>query len=172
MEKLAVIQSKIHTAETVSRLIARWRLMSEKLVFTNGCFDILHLGHIDYLAKAADLGTRLIVAVNSDDSVKRLGKGETRPIQDEHSRSLIIASLHVVDAVIIFNEDTPYEIIKMLQPDVLAKGADYDANETDPKSKKYIVGSDVVKARGGSVATIEYLPGYSTTNIEKKIKSC
>lgn len=172
MEKLKVIQSRIHTAETISKAVARWRLKSEKIVFTNGCFDILHLGHVDYLAKAADLGTRLVVAVNSDDSVKRLGKGDSRPIQDEQSRSMIIASLHVVDAVIVFNEDTPYEIIQLIRPDVLVKGADYDVEETDPSSKKYIVGADVVKKHGGTVATIEYLPGYSTTSIEKKIKAC
>ena len=172
MEKLAVIQSKIHTVDSISKAAARWRLLSEKIVFTNGCFDILHLGHIDYLAKAADLGTRLIVAVNSDESVKRLGKGDSRPIQDERSRSMIIASLHVVDAVIVFNEDTPFEIIKLIQPDVLVKGADYDAAETDPSSRKYIVGADIVRAKGGLVATIEFLPGYSTTNIEMKIKSC
>lgn len=172
MKKLGVIQSRIHTAETISRAVARWRLKGEKIVFTNGCFDILHLGHVDYLAKAADLGTRLVVGVNSDDSVKRLGKGDSRPIQDEHSRSMIIASLHAVDAVIIFNEDTPYETIKLIQPDVIVKGADYDIDETDPSSKKYIVGADVVKAKGGTVATIEYLPGHSTTNIEKRIRSC
>jgi D-glycero-beta-D-manno-heptose 1-phosphate adenylyltransferase len=172
MERLEVIKSKIHTPDTLKRQIARWRLLSEKIVFTNGCFDILHLGHIDYLAKAADMGTKLVVAVNSDDSVKRLGKGDARPIQDEHSRSTIMAALHVVDAVIIFNEDTPYEMIKLVQPDVLVKGADYDVLETDPSSKKYIAGCDIVRAGGGIVSTIDYLPGYSTSGIEKKIRSC
>lgn len=171
MNKIEVIQSKIHTAETLKRRIAQWRLLTCRIVFTNGCFDILHLGHVDYLAKAADLGTRLIVAVNSDESVRRLGKSPSRPIQDQHSRAMIIASLHAVDAVIVFDEVTPYETIQLVQPDVLVKGADYDANETNASSKKYIVGSDVVRQRGGEVATIEFLEGYSTTSIEKKIKS-
>jgi rfaE bifunctional protein nucleotidyltransferase chain/domain len=170
MDKLGIIRSKILTRETLDRKLAQWRLLGNKIVFTNGCFDILHLGHADYLAKAASLGNKLVVGINSDDSVKRLGKSPSRPIQDEHSRAMIIASLHVVDAVIVFDEDTPYELIKLVQPDVLTKGADYDVEETDPKSKKYIVGSDIVKARGGEVKSIEFLEGYSTTNIEQKIK--
>src|SRR5688572_20054363 len=99
MKKAEVIQSKIHTPETLMRQLAHWRLKNNKIVFTNGCFDILHLGHVDYLANAADLGNRLVVAVNSDDSVRRQEKAASRPIQDQHSRAMIIASLHVVDAV-------------------------------------------------------------------------
>lgn len=170
MKYAEVIKSKIYSIETLKRQLAQWRLLDHKIVFTNGCFDILHLGHVDYLAKAADLGSKLVVGINSDDSVRRQGKAASRPIQDEHSRAMIIASLHVVDAVIIFDEDTPYELIKMVQPDVLVKGADYDPNETDPSNKKYIVGSDIARAKGGRVEAIEFLPGYSTTNIENKIR--
>ena len=165
-----IIQSKIHTKEIIVKEIGQWRLKNNTVVFTNGCFDILHQGHIDYLSKAADMGNVLIVGVNSDASVKRLGKGNNRPIQNETSRAAIIAALHAVAAVVVFDEDTPFELINAIQPDVLVKGADYDANETDAKSKKYIVGSDVVKAKGGQVKTIEFLEGFSTTHIENKIK--
>jgi rfaE bifunctional protein nucleotidyltransferase chain/domain len=169
---LEIIQSKIHTPETIAKLIAVSRFKENKIVFTNGCFDILHRGHIDYLSKAADLGNELIVAVNTDASVKRLGKADSRPLQDERSRAMIIASLHFVSLVILFDEDTPFNLIKLIQPQVLVKGADYDADEKDSKNKKYIVGSDIVKGNGGEVRTIEFLEGYSTTTIEKKIKAC
>jgi rfaE bifunctional protein nucleotidyltransferase chain/domain len=141
-------------------LVNEWREKNQKIVFTNGCFDLLHLGHIDYLAKAKDLGDKLIIGVNTDDSVRRL-KGVYRPLQDENSRLHILAALEFVDAVILFNEDTPYELIKKIQPDVLVKGADYKIED--------IVGYDIVTSRGGSVKTIEYLEGYSTTSIEQKI---
>lgn len=145
------------------------RFKGNSTVFTNGCFDIIHRGHIDYLAKASDLGKKLIVGINSDASVKRLGKSSTRPLQDEQTRAMIIASLHFVSAVIIFDEDTPLDLINFIKPDILVKGADYDANETNKESKKYIVGSDVVKNTGGKVQTLEFLEGFSTTKIEKKI---
>jgi rfaE bifunctional protein nucleotidyltransferase chain/domain len=138
-----------------------WHKNGEQVVFTNGCFDILHRGHADYLAKAADLGSKLIVAVNTDASVRKL-KGETRPIQDEQSRLFILASLACVDAVILFDEDTPYELIQKVQPDILVKGSDY--------SPENIVGYDIVTAKGGKVKTIDFMPGYSTSLIEKKIK--
>lgn len=162
MNHLKIISNKIYTLEQLKKVVMAWRLKNDTIVFTNGCFDILHLGHIDYLSKARDLGKRLIVGVNTDSSVKRLGKGDTRPINDEKSRSMIIASLQFVDAVILFDEDTPYELIKAIEPDVLVKGADYTIDR--------VVGSDIVMARGGKVELIEYLEGYSTTNIEKKIK--
>ncbi len=165
-----VIQSKIFTSEALIKTVSIWRFKGQKVVFTNGCFDIIHLGHIDYLAKASDLGDKLVVAINTDSSVKSLNKGDSRPLQDEQSRAMIIASLHFVDAVILFDEPTPENLISFLQPDVLVKGADYDANETDPQSKKYIVGSGSVKASGGEVKTIEFLEGFSTSAIEKKIK--
>jgi rfaE bifunctional protein nucleotidyltransferase chain/domain len=162
MTHLEIITNKIVSLEQLNKLVLAWRLKSDTIVFTNGCFDILHLGHIDYLLKARDLGKRLIVGVNTDNSVKRLGKGDSRPINDEKSRSMIIASLQFVDAVILFDEDTPYQLIKAIEPDVLVKGADYTIDK--------IVGADIVMARGGNVVLIEYLEGYSTTNIEKKIR--
>jgi rfaE bifunctional protein nucleotidyltransferase chain/domain len=166
---IQVIQHKIHSLETLQKLIAVGRFKGERIVFTNGCFDILHRGHLDYLAKSSDLGELFVVAINSDDSVKRQGKSPSRPLQDEQTRSLIIAALHFVHAVIIFDEDTPFNLIAQLKPDVLVKGADYDTNETNPTHKKYIVGSDVVRKNGGEVKTIEFLEGFSTTLIEQKI---
>jgi rfaE bifunctional protein nucleotidyltransferase chain/domain len=154
------IKSKILSEDNLNILINEWREKNQKIVFTNGCFDLLHLGHIDYLAKAKDLGDKLIIGVNTDDSVRRL-KGVYRPLQDENSRLHILAALEFVDAVILFNEDTPYELIKKIQPDVLVKGADYKIED--------IVGYDIVTSRGGSVKTIEYLEGYSTTSIEQRI---
>lgn len=168
---LDIIQSKIHTLDNLPQAIAVHRFKSEKVIFTNGCFDIIHRGHVHYLAKASDLGDYLVVGINSDASVKRLGKSDSRPLQDEQTRALILASFHFVHAVIIFDQDTPAELIHLIKPDVLVKGADYDANERDTKSKKYIVGSDVVKENGGIVETIEYLTDFSTTAIEQKIAS-
>jgi len=170
MSKFNKIQSKILSLNELVKQVEDWKHGGEKVVFTNGCFDILHKGHVAYLAKAADFGTKFIVAVNSDDSVKRLGKDKNRPIQDENSRALIIASLEVVDAVIIFNEDTPNELIKAILPDVLVKGGDYNPEETNPSSKAYIVGSDVVRQKGGEVKIISLVEGYSTTNIVSKLK--
>ncbi len=166
---LEVLQSKIVTHEDLIKPLIFWRFKGHKVVFTNGCFDILHRGHIDYLAKASDLGNELIVGINTDASVKRLGKAASRPLQDEVTRAMIIASLHFVSAVILFDEDTPLDLIKFIKPEVLVKGADYDANETNPQSKKYIVGSDIVKASGGLVKTLEYLEGFSTSAIEQRI---
>ncbi|MES2591888.1 MAG: adenylyltransferase/cytidyltransferase family protein [Bacteroidota bacterium] len=168
---IETIQSKIFTSEVLIKAVSVWRFKGQKVVFTNGCFDILHQGHIDYLAKASDLGDKLVVAINTDSSVKTLNKGNSRPLQDEQSRAMIIASLHFVDAVILFDEPTPENLISFLQPHVLVKGADYDANETDKKSKKYIVGSESVKASGGEVKTIEFLEGFSTSAIENRIKN-
>lgn len=144
------------------RQIAIWRMKDYKIVFTNGCFDILHPGHIDYLSKAADLGDVLIIGVNSDASVKKLNKGANRPIQNENDRALILSVFQFVEALIIFEEETPYELIKAVQPDVLVKGGDW--KESD------IVGADIVKLKGGVVTTIPFVEGYSTTHIEKKIK--
>jgi len=168
---LEVIQEKIHTKETLFKPLIVWKFKGDKIVFTNGCFDIIHRGHIDYLAKASDLGGQLIVGINSDASVKRLGKSISRPLQDEQTRALILASLHFVSGVIIFDEETPLDLISFLKPDVLVKGADYDATELDKENKKYIVGSDDVKANGGEVKTIAFLEGFSTTAIENKIKN-
>jgi rfaE bifunctional protein nucleotidyltransferase chain/domain len=161
MQSLEIIRSKIFDAEKLKWQLAVWKFRSEKIVFTNGCFDILHLGHIDYLAKAADEGSKLIIGVNTDASTSKL-KGPHRPINNEEQRSMILASLHFTDAVILFDEPTPYELIKLVQPDVLIKGGDY--------KPEAIVGYDIVTARGGKVKTIDFLPGYSTTLIEERIR--
>lgn len=159
---LELIRSKIFTLASLQQHILYWRFKSRKIVFTNGCFDILHQGHIDYLSKAADCGHQLIVAINSDASVRLLGKGPRRPIQDEFSRAITIASLAFVSAVILFEDETPYEMIKALGPDVLVKGADYTLEQ--------VAGHDIVLDRGGEVKLIDFLPGYSTSAIEKRIK--
>ncbi len=162
MGKLKIVKAKIFTWEAMKRQLAMWRFQDKKIVFTNGCFDILHLGHIELLGKARALGNILIVGLNSDDSIHRI-KGIHRPVNSHHARAFTLASLLFVDAVVMFEEDTPYELIKLIQPDVLVKGKDYDGQD--------IVGSDIVKARGGEVVTIELTRGYSTTHtIEKAHK--
>jgi rfaE bifunctional protein nucleotidyltransferase chain/domain len=159
---LDLLRSKILSNEELLLQLSRWRLLSQRIVFTNGCFDILHLGHIDYLAKASDAGDVLIVGVNSDASTAAL-KGPSRPINNQNQRTQILASIQFIDAVVIFEEPTPYQLISTVQPDVLIKGADYKVEE--------IVGYDIVKAKNGIVKTIDFLPGYSTTLIEDKIRS-
>ncbi|MBC7913398.1 MAG: adenylyltransferase/cytidyltransferase family protein, partial [Pyrinomonadaceae bacterium] len=129
---------------------------------TNGCFDLLHLGHIDYLAKAANLGNKLVIGLNSDKSTSDL-KGPGRPITNQKSRARLLAALYFVDAVVLFDEPTPYNLIKAINPDILVKGADYTIDT--------IVGADIVLANGGSVKTIEYIDGYSTSAIEQKIRN-
>lgn len=143
----------------------------KKVVFTNGVFDILHIGHVRYLEQAKRLGDFLIVGINDDASVKRLQKGPERPIHDEIARAGVIAALRCSDASIIFSEDTPAALIEAIQPDVLAKGGDYDAMETDPTSRRYIVGSSETKSRGGLVVCIPLIEGYSTTTAVNKIKT-
>ena len=162
IKKLDTINGRILDEISILPAIAHWRLKSKRIVFTNGCFDILHLGHVDYLSKAADCGDILIVGVNSDASVKKLQKGSTRPINNEQARATLVAALHFVDAVIIFNDDTPYNLIKLIQPDVLVKGADYTVDK--------VAGSDIVLANGGEVKLIPLVEGYSTTAIEKKLR--
>ena len=162
MKNLEIIKNKILSGEKLERTLALWRFQQKKIVFTNGCFDLLHLGHVDYLSKAKDEGNVLVVGVNTDRSVKLLDKGNARPITDEVSRSVLVAALHFVDAVVLFDEETPYRLIEKVQPDVLVKGSDYKPEE--------IVGYDIVKTKGGKVVTVDLLPGYSTTAIEKKIK--
>jgi rfaE bifunctional protein nucleotidyltransferase chain/domain len=133
---------------------------NKKVVFTNGCFDILHAGHVDYIAKAKEKGDVLIVAVNSDASMKRI-KGELRPVVPQNERAFIISNLKPVDYVVIFEEDTPYEVIKQLVPDVLVKGEDW--------SVENIVGRDIVESNGGKVETIKFVNNQSTTNIIKTV---
>jgi len=163
MSKHSSVRTKImETQQALQSQLALWRREKQTIVFTNGCFDILHRGHVDYLAKAADLGNKLIIGVNTDASVSKL-KGPHRPIQDQESRMLILASLAFVDAVILFDEPTPYELIKLVQPDILVKGSDYQVEN--------IVGYDIVQAKGGEIKTIDFIPGYSTSAIESKIKA-
>ncbi len=158
---------------TVDDFIAHWKQLppSKKLVFTNGVFDLLHLGHITYLEEANALGSHLIVGLNSDESTRNLNKGTSRPIQDENSRALILAALESVDFVVIFNDSTPLELISRIKPDVLVKGGDYDHNQLDENQIDFIVGSKEVKGWGGEVKALDVLEGYSTTNIEAKIRS-
>lgn len=170
MSKIDFLKSRIVSLDEAKRKIGIWRMKDETIVFTNGCFDILHKGHVTYLAKAADLGNRLVVGINSDASVRRQGKGEERPINLEDARQTLLASLTFVDLVVLFDGDTPEALINELLPDILVKGADYDPNETDKTSKKYIVGSDVVRSHGGQVAVIDLEEGFSTTGIVKKLK--
>ena len=160
MQKLDIIKAKILCGEELERKLAYWRFKNYKIVFSNGCFDILHAGHVDYLSKAADEGDVLIIGLNTDASTKRL-KGPTRPINDQDARAMIMASLSFVTAVVLFDEDTPYNLIKQVQPDILVKGSDYKPED--------IVGYDILKAKGGTVKTLDLLPGYSTTSIEQKI---
>jgi D-beta-D-heptose 7-phosphate kinase/D-beta-D-heptose 1-phosphate adenosyltransferase len=151
-----ILENKVSTADSFLK-----NRPAGKMVFTNGCFDILHKGHILYLSSAAELGDYLVIGLNSDNSVKRL-KGKDRPFQDEESRALILASLSFVDHVIIFDEDTPHELIDKVKPDVLVKGGDYKAEE--------IVGYDLVTARGGEVRIIEFVEGQSSSRIINKLK--
>lgn len=156
------VSAKILSGDKLEHALARWKFFRKKMVFTNGCFDLLHLGHIEYLCKAADLGDILIIGLNSDDSVRRL-KGNNRPLNDQQQRAMLLASLSFVSAVVIFEEDTPLNLIARVQPQVLAKGGDYKPDE--------VAGADIVKAQGGEVKIIELIPGYSTTGLEKKIRN-
>lgn len=158
--KLEFIQNKIYKLSELKLIVNQWKMLSKKVVFTNGCFDIIHRGHNTYLLEAAELGNKLIVAVNSDESVRKL-KGSNRPIVDEYSRALNLASHTYIDAVIIFDEDTPLNLINVLQPDVLIKGGDY--------TLETIVGAKEVLSYGGQVEIIPFLEGYSTTNVIEKI---
>lgn len=156
------IQSKIQSWETIQSSVLQWKSTGEKIVFTNGCFDILHFGHIHYLAEASDLGDRLVIGLNSAASVKRL-KGKHRPINDEATRQHLLAALEFVDAVVVFEEDTPLELIKVILPDVIVKGGDWKPEQ--------IVGSDIVLKNGGEVKSLTFKEGYSTTSIEEKIRN-
>ncbi len=166
MKQLDIIHSKIFRFENTqnralfNRKLAYWNFTNKEIAFTNGCFDLLHLGHIDYLAKAADLGDVLIVGLNSDISVRKI-KGNKRPITSEKSRSHILAALRFIDAVVLFDDETPLELIKRVKPGILVKGKDYKAEE--------VVGYDVVTKNGGEVITLDILKGYSTSGIEQKI---
>ena len=161
MNYITKIQNKIFQSEQdFAKNLQAWKNENKKIVFTNGCFDILHRGHADYLAKSAALGDVLVVGLNTDKSIRKL-KGNSRPIVDEYSRAFLLASFFFVDAVILFDEDTPYNLINFIQPDVLVKGSDYKEDN--------IVGADIVKSKGGSIITIDFVHGFSTTRIIEKI---
>jgi rfaE bifunctional protein nucleotidyltransferase chain/domain len=158
MEKTA---SKIKSIQAAAAKVAEWKAKGEKIVFTNGCFDIIHLGHVDYLERARDLGSKLVVGLNTDSSVSGF-KGPGRPVQNQDSRARVLASFQFVDLVVPFDEDTPLKLISELVPNVLVKGSDYLAEN--------IVGADVVKQGGGKVVTMDFVKGYSTTAVIEKIK--
>lgn len=161
MSKLNWIQTRIYSREELARKCNIWRGAGKKIVFTNGCFDILHHGHLDLLAKAADFGNILILGLNTDSSVKRL-KGPDRPVTNEQDRAFQVASLLCVDAVCLFDEDTPEALIETLKPDVLVKGGDYTIDK--------IVGANFVQNNGGKVEIVPFVQGYSTTSIIDRIK--
>lgn len=158
MKHLEKIYDKILDNKTLEQRLDSWHKEGKKIVFSNGCFDILHRGHVEYLSKAADLGDILVIGLNTDASVKRL-KGPSRPVNDEKARAVVLAALEFVDAIVFFEEDTPYNLIKFVMPDILVKGKDYKAED--------IVGYDIVTGNGGKVETIELVDGFSTTNILK-----
>lgn len=151
----------IRSLNDIKKLREKIRIENRKVVFTNGCFDIIHKGHVTYLNEAKSLGDHLIVGINSDDSVKRL-KGKDRPVNNESDRAFVLDNLKSVDDVLIFNEDTPYDIIKEIIPDLLVKGGDWKEED--------IVGSDIVKMNGGKVISLQFVNNYSTTNILEKIE--
>lgn len=157
------LKNKIVSKETALQTIDLLKQKGKKIVFTNGCFDILHPGHVDYLSQARDLGDFLVLGLNTDNSVKRLNKAPNRPINKEQERAMVLAALGCIDAIVLFDEETPYDLINYLQPNVLVKGNDYKAEE--------IVGYDIVTKGGGKVITIPFLEGFSTTNLIKRINS-
>jgi len=154
--------SKMPGLPSLKKMVNSWQAAGKKVVFTNGVFDLLHIGHITYMAKAAELGDKLIIGLNSDSSVKRI-KGENRPVNDQNNRAALLAALFFVDAVVVFDEDTPLNLITALMPDILVKGADY--------SIENIVGAKEVIANGGEVKTIDFVEGYSSTSIIEKIRN-
>ena len=162
MKKPEIVPLKIYSRDELIRQVYRWRFLGKSISFTNGCFDILHAGHIASLSEAASEGDILVVGVNTDSSTRRL-KGEQRPVNDENSRALLLASLAIVDAVTLFDEDTPYELITTLLPDVIVKGGDYTMEQ--------MIGAKEVLANGGRVVINPIVSGFSTTNIIQKIKS-
>ena len=162
MSELHKINDKIISLEELKARIESWKANGEKIVFTNGCFDILHRGHVEVLAKTADLGDKLIIGLNSDSSIKKLKKGN-RPIVDEKSRALLLAAFSFVDAIVLFSEQTPINLIAEIKPDILAKGGDYEIQE--------IVGHNIVQRNAGKVITIPLTEGFSSTNIIDKIQN-
>ena len=162
MSQLKKIKNKIISLEDAKIKVNRWKNSGEKIVFTNGCFDIIHRGHIEVLARTADLGDKLIVGLNSDSSIEKI-KGENRPIINEQSRAILLSALNFVDAIIIFPEENPLNLISNLMPDILAKGGDYEIST--------IVGHEIIKENGGEVILIPFVDGFSSSNIINKIKN-
>jgi len=161
VSNLKSIKSKIYTLSDLKIQSDKWKENGDKVVFTNGCFDLVHRGHVEVLANTADLGDRLIIGLNSDSSIQEL-KGENRPIIDENSRAILLASLQFVDAIVLFSEETPRNLIETIVPNILAKGGDYKVRE--------IVGHEVVLENGGEVILVPFIVGFSTSNIVDKIK--
>lgn len=161
MNHWKTIENKFKTTEQLKATINSWHENDQSIVFTNGCFDLLHMGHLNYLARAADLGNKLVIGLNSDLSVKKL-KGPKRPIKDENTRAHILAALSFVDVVCLFTEETPLNLIKAVKPNILVKGGDYE--------KDKVVGYDFVKSIGGKTIILTFVEGFSTTNYIKKIK--
>ena len=155
------LNSKIYNLDILTNKVEQWKKSGDKIVFTNGCFDIIHRGHIELLASTADLGNKLIIGLNSDLSIQKI-KGKGRPIIDEDSRAILLSALSFVDAIILFSEDTPLKLISSLLPDVLAKGGDYEI--------KNIVGNEIVQRNGGKIKLVSFLDGFSSTTIIDKIK--
>lgn len=151
--------------------ITAWRTAGDRIVFTNGVFDLLHRGHVTYLAAARALGDRLVVGVNDDASVRRLGKGPERPINGAADRCAVLEALRAVDATIVFSEDTPLRLIESIAPDVLVKGGDYDPDVTDPTDPRYLVGREAVLGRGGELVAIPLVAGHSTTAMIRRSRS-
>ena len=160
-KQLELVEEKIISRDNIVKQVKLWKFLNNRIVFTNGCFDILHRGHIEYLAAAADLGSKLIIGLNSDASVGRL-KGPERPINAFQDRALALAALRFTDAIIEFDEDTPLNLIRLIKPDFLVKGGDYTHSE--------IVGANDVEANGGEIVIISFTEGYSTTSFLKKIQ--
>lgn len=154
--------------EKLLQQIKAWREAGETIVFTNGVFDILHVGHVTYLEQAASLGNRLVIGVNSDASVRSLNKGPERPINPEWARVRVVEALRCVDVAIVFTDHTPLDLILSIQPNILVKGGDYNPDETDESNKTYMVGSKEVKVSGGKAIAIPLVEGFSTTNILSK----
>jgi rfaE bifunctional protein nucleotidyltransferase chain/domain len=156
------LTDKIISKDCILRYVNAKKFTGKRIVFTNGCFDILHAGHVDYLTQARDLGDVLVLGLNSDDSVKRLNKAPERPINSQDARAKILGALGCIDAIVYFNEDTPFDLIKLIEPDILVKGGDWKIED--------IIGSDIVKAKGGKVITIPFLDGFSTTGLITKLR--
>ena len=162
MNQVKHLQTKILSFTALEGQLEKWRNTNQKIVFTNGCFDLLHFGHVDYLTKARDLGDRLVVGLNTDGSITRI-KGAARPINNEESRAAILAGMAYVDAVVLFDEETPINLVSMVMPDVLVKGGDYSIKE--------IVGHEIVLNNKGEVCTIDFVEGYSSSVLIEKIKN-